>query len=116
MASQPPGGFDFNRPTIVSLLYLGGFLTGISAIVGVVLAHIWRGEAHEPWVASHYTYLIRTFWLGLAGFVIGAVLTVVLVGFLVMIGLSVWIIVRCVMSLSNAQKQAPMPDPETWTW
>ena len=35
---QPAGGFDLNRPTIVSLLYLSSFVFGVTAIVGVVLA------------------------------------------------------------------------------
>ena len=33
-------GFEFNQPTIISLLYLGSFVTGISGLVGVVLAHV----------------------------------------------------------------------------
>ncbi len=37
-----PGGFDLNHPTIISLLYLGSFITGITGIVGIVLAYIWR--------------------------------------------------------------------------
>ncbi len=39
-ATPVPSGFEFNRPTIVSLLYLGSFITGITAIIGVVLAYV----------------------------------------------------------------------------
>ena len=111
--ATPTGGFDLNRPTIIGLLYAASFLVGITGIVGVVLAYVWKGEAHEPWEATHYTYLIRTFWFGLAGFVIGAVLMIVLIGFLIMLATAVWVIVRTVMSLVNAQKRAPMTDPAT---
>jgi len=38
-------GFEFNHPTIISLLYLASCITGVTAIVGVVLAYVWRGEA-----------------------------------------------------------------------
>lgn len=31
-------GFEFNRPTIVALRYLGSAITGISGLVGLILA------------------------------------------------------------------------------
>lgn len=107
------GGFDMNRPTIIGLLYIASWLTGITGIIGVVLAYVWRGEAHQPWEATHYTYLIRTFWIGLLVSVIGAVLTIILIGIPILLAVAAWVIVRTVMSLINAQKRAPMPDPQT---
>lgn len=109
-----PGGFDFNYPTIVALLYLSSFVLGITAIVGVVLAYVWRGEAREPWEASHYQYLINTFWIGLIGSVVGFVLLLVVVGIVVLLGVMALVIVRSVLSLIRAQKHEPMPNPGTW--
>ena len=60
--SPPASGFDFNQPTIISLLYLASFILGVTVIVGVVLAYVWKGEAHAGWEESHYQYLINTFW------------------------------------------------------
>jgi uncharacterized membrane protein len=105
--------FDFNRPTIVALLYLVSPLVGITAIVGVVLAYVWRGEPHPDWEDSHYLYLIRTFWIGLLGSAICVVLMLVLIGFPLLAALAVLIIVRCVLALVNAQKRQPMPSPTT---
>ena len=62
---------------------------------------------------SHYTYLIRTFWFGLLGSVIGVVLSVVLIGIPIVIAVAVWVIIRSVVSLLKAQKHEPMPNPET---
>ena len=107
-------GFDANRPTIISLLYLSSFLLGITVIIGVVLAYVWKGEPQADWEASHYAYLIRTFWIGFFGSVISFILMIILIGFLLWIAVAVLVIVRCVLSLINAQKQAPMPNPETW--
>ena len=107
-------GFDFNRPTIISLLYLSSFVLGLTVIIGVVLAYVWKGEAHADWETSHYDYLIRTFWIGLIGSVISFVLMLVLIGFLLWIAVAVLVVVRSVLSLINAQKQMPMPNPETW--
>ncbi len=108
------GGFDLNRPTIVGLLYLGSFLVGITALVGVVLAYVWKGEEQAPWEVSHFQYLIGTFWIGLIGGVICAILMFVFIGFLLAVPLAALIIVRCVLSLVNAQKRLPMPNPDTW--
>lgn len=113
--SGPPAnnGFDTNRPTIVSLLYLASFVTGITGLVGIVLAHIWQGESDEPWMRSHYTYLIRTFWIGLIASVIAFVLSFVLIGLLLFPLIAVWFGVRSVLSMVRAQKREPMPEPET---
>ncbi|MEQ1687205.1 MAG: hypothetical protein ABL874_01385 [Sphingopyxis sp.] len=110
----PSGGFDLNHPTIISLLYLGGFVTGISGFVGLVLAFVWKGEAHDAWEDSHYQYLINTFWIGLAGSIIGVILTIVLIGVFILMAVAALVITRCVLSLINAQKRMPMPNPGSW--
>ncbi|QFT76651.1 hypothetical protein [Erythrobacter sp. THAF29] len=109
----PSSGFDFNQPTIISLLYLGSFLTGVSGLVGIVLAHVWQGENKEEWAASHFTYLIRTFWIGLVASIISIVLILVAIGFLLIPLVTIWFGVRSVLSLVKAQKREPMPDPDT---
>lgn len=113
---QPPatGGFDFNHPTIISLLYIASFVTGITGLVGIVLAHVWQGEqGRAAWEASHFTYLIRTFWIGFVAFLISGLLSIVLIGFLLIPLVAIWVGVRSVLSLVKAQKQEPMPDPQT---
>jgi uncharacterized membrane protein len=107
-------GFDFNHPTVISLLYLSSVVLGVTAIVGVVLAYVWKGETHAEWESSHYEYLIRTFWIALIGALVSVLLMIVLVGFLLMFATFVLVVVRCVLSLVNAQKRQPMPNPETW--
>lgn len=120
MASQLPAsgsGFDLNRPTVVALLYLGGFVTGVSALVGLILAYVWQGENQQGWMASHYRYLIRTFWIGLAwGLVaaIGSIITLGLLLFILFPLVSVWFIVRNVKLLLAAQRHEPIANVETW--
>ena len=115
--ARAPGtanSFDFNRPTVISLLYLSSCVLGVTALIGLVLAYVWKGEPHAEWETSHYAYLIRSFWLGLIGFGVGLVLAIVLIGFVVWVAVGVLIVVRSVLSLVNAQKQQPMPNPDTW--
>ena len=112
-AQQDSGSFDFNQPTIISLLYLSSFFLGITSIVGVVLAYVWKSEPRGDWEASHYQYLINTFWIGLIGGIVGLMLMIVLIGFLILPLVFVLVVVRCVLSLINAQKKRPMPNPGT---
>ena len=116
MTEQTPAnanGFDFNQPTVISLCFLASFVTGITGLVGIVLAHVWQGDNRENWAASHFTYLIRTFWFGFLASIVATVLTFLLIGFLLYPIIAVWVGVRSVMSLIKAQKQEPMPDPNT---
>jgi uncharacterized membrane protein len=114
MPSEQPGssgGFDLNQPTIISLLYLASFVVGITAIIGIVLAYVWKGSPKSDWEMSHYQYLINTFWIGLVGSLVSVMLMVVLIGFLLLPAVIVLVVIRCVMSLLNAQKHQPMPNP-----
>ena len=119
-AQEPPprpvtaSEFTFNRPTIVSLLYLSAPLLGITALIGVVLAYVWRAEPHEDWEASHYSYAITTFWLALIGTAVSLVLMLALIGFLTIIAVGVLALVRSVLSLLRAQRREAMPNPGTW--
>jgi len=112
--AQPAAtNFDLNHPTIISLLYLSSFVLGVTSIVGIVLAYVWKSEDHPDWQDSHFQYLINTFWIGLVGGFISFILMIVLIGFLMILAVAVLVIVRCVLSLINAQKQQPMPNPGT---
>lgn len=122
-ASQPPppgasqssasGGFDLNQPSIISLLYLSSLIFGATALIGVILAYIWRNEPKAEWEVSHYQYLINTFWIALVGFFVSFLLLFVLIGFLTFPAVLILIIVRNIFVLVNAQKQQPMPKPGT---
>ncbi|CAA9488956.1 MAG: hypothetical protein AVDCRST_MAG39-640 [uncultured Sphingomonadaceae bacterium] len=101
-----------NRPAIVAGLYLVGLLTGLPVLIGAVLALVWRGEAAD-WERSHYSYLLRTFGYGVLATIVGAILMVVLVGFLVMGAAWLWMLARSLASLVRALERRPMPEPRT---
>lgn len=98
---------------LIYILYLLGLLTGITVIIGVILAYINRGKV-MTYVETHYTWLIRTFWIGLLFSMVSLVLAVVLVGFLLMIATAVWAIVRIVIGLQRLSRREAIPDPESW--
>ncbi|QFT33776.1 hypothetical protein K1718_23170 [Roseibium porphyridii] len=105
-----PGG---KNATLVYILYLVNIIVPFTAIVGVIFAYLNRGKS-TGWVESHYTYQIRTFWIGLLFGIVSALLTIVLIGFLMIIAVLIWMIVRCIKGLQLAGRNEPVPNPETW--
>lgn len=99
---------------VVYFLYLAGFVIGISTLVGLVIAYMNRGKA-GGWVETHYTWAIRTFWIGLLYALIAVLLMIVGVGFLLAFAIVVWVIVRCIIGLQAAGRGEPIKNPESWT-
>jgi uncharacterized membrane protein len=77
--SQQPAMSSRQLALIVYILYFVAYFTGITALVGVIIAHIQVGSA-DPMLSTHYRFQIRTFWIGLLYVVIGTILTFAVVG------------------------------------
>lgn len=102
-----------NSANLIYILYLAGLITGITALIGVVMAYIYRADAPD-WVRSHYDFQIRTFWIAVLMSVVGMVLSVVVVGFLLLLFELVWLIARCVKGMQVIGRGEAHPDPESW--
>ncbi len=98
---------------VVYILYLAAYVVGITAVIGVIIAHVQVGTA-EPSVASHYRYQIRTFWVGLLYLVVGGILAYVLIGFIVLAWWFVWSLVRNIKGLLLLNNGQPIARPESW--
>ena len=98
---------------IVYILYLVGLLLGITGIIGVVMAYINRADAPE-WLAKHYQFQIRTFWIGGLYMFIGAVLSVLVIGYFILLFWLVWLIVRCVKGMKALDANEPPANPTGW--
>ncbi|MFC5584372.1 DUF4870 family protein [Nitratireductor kimnyeongensis] len=98
---------------VIYILYLVSFVIGISALVGIVLAYMNRGKA-SGWLETHYTWAIRTFWIGLLLGFASALLMIVGIGFLLMIALAIWVVVRCVIGLQAVGRREPIKNPQSW--
>ncbi|MGC8000290.1 hypothetical protein, partial [Salmonella enterica] len=98
-------------PAVAYALYLLGFATGgLTAIVGLIIAYAQR-EPAGAMARTHYTFLIRTFWMTIAWCLIGAVLfavgtplSFILIGlpllavaWLIWSLVAVWYAVRCIV-------------------
>jgi uncharacterized membrane protein len=100
---------------IIYVLYLASFLVGVTALVGVIMAYVYVGDAPEP-LKSHYRFQIRTFWIGMLYSLVGLLLALVVVGVVVWAFVAVWLIVRCVKGLKALDRGEPYPNAETWLW
>ena len=114
-------------PIVVYVLYLLGFTNGLTFLVGLIVAYVNR-ETAGPINASHYTFAIRTFWLSIWWFLIGAaligfgvVLLVLLIGIPMIVAggaiiaaISIWFVVRTIMGLAYVIKGEAYPRPRSW--
>ena len=120
-------GEDSVLPAAVYVLYIVGLFTGLTILVGLILAYLMKGTA-GPKAATHYAFLIRTVWISLALFVIGGLLTlfggilsIILIGIpalalgLFILGtVWIWFAVRCGVGLVYLGRGEAYPRPNTW--
>ena len=57
-----PGGANVR---LIYILYLASLVVGVTILIGLVIAYLNLREAIGTWAEGHYTYQIRTFWIGL---------------------------------------------------
>jgi uncharacterized membrane protein len=98
---------------VIYVLYLIGLVSGVTAIIGVVMAYIYKDDAPE-WLRTHYELQIRSFWIVILYCVVAGILTFILIGFLLFFVIAVWWIVRCVKGLKHLDQRSPYPGYQDW--
>ncbi|MCG6856917.1 MAG: hypothetical protein LJE67_02495 [Salaquimonas sp.] len=114
-AQSPDSWLDPGKTNIqlIYVLYLAGFVIGITPLIGIVIAYVNRGKA-GGWIETHYTWAIRTFWISFLGGIVSFILAFILIGFLMMIAVAIWVIVRCVVGLQAVGRNEPIANPQSW--
>ncbi len=97
MPVHVPDNSARNFTWITYAMYALGLFTGLAAVVGVIMAYAKRGEFTNTIYYDHMQYLIRTFWISLIGALLGILLMIILIGWIVLIAVTVWYIYRIVM-------------------
>ena len=119
-------------PSVIYGLYFIGPFTGfLTTLIGLIIAYAQRGGA-GPRMETHYTLLIRTFWLTLGWFlvglglvIVGGILSLVVIGIpafvlgLIILGvfgpvMLVWKYIRLVLGASYLARDEAYPRPMTW--
>jgi len=92
-------------------------LMTILGIIGVIVCYVKRDEARNTWVASHLTWLIRTFWWSflwdMIGLLILIVLGLILIGIPIAFGIwlltAIWVIYRVIRGYLLFKDSKPIP-------
>jgi uncharacterized membrane protein len=102
-----------NLVLTVYILNFVAYAVGITSLIGVIIAHVQVGTA-DPLLASHYRFLIRTFWVGLLYLVVGIVLSFVVVGFAVLLWWFIWSLIRNIKGILALNDNRPIANPTSW--
>ena len=81
---------------ITYILYFVSFVIGFTFIVAIIMNYLKKGEVEGTWLQSHNDWQIKTFWISLLGYIVGALLTVILVGFLILLVVFIWHVYRLI--------------------
>jgi uncharacterized membrane protein len=98
---------------IVYILYFVSYFTGITALIGVIIAHVQLASA-DALLSTHCRFQIRTFWIGLLYLAIGIILASVVVGIAVLFWWFVWSLVRNVKGVLALNDNKPIANPSSW--
>ena len=95
--------------TIIYALYAGGLLTGgLTALVAIIMNYVKRDEVRGTWLESHVEWQIKTFWLSLAGYVVGFITTFILIGFVILLIRFIWNMYRLIVGLIALTENRPV--------
>ena len=111
--SRPPMVSSNQLALIVYILYFASYFTGLTGLIGVIIAHVQIGTADEM-LRTHYQFQIRTFWIGVLYLAIGIILTFVVVGILVLLWWFIWSLVRNVKGVLALNENKPIANPASW--
>jgi uncharacterized membrane protein len=111
--SQQPMVSNTSTALIVYVLYFVAYFVGITAIIGVIIAHVQKGSG-DALVDSHYDFQIRTFWVGILYLVVGTILAWVLIGFIILAWWFIWSLIRNIKGILALNENRPIANPHSW--
>jgi len=101
--------------TIMYALFGAGIIVPFTTIAGVIVAYIQRRKYTDPLAQAHMRWIMRTFWFSMLWFVIGAIFSIVVIGYFVLIAAVVWYIYRTIKGYIRLTEGQPpvqsLPEP-----
>ncbi len=88
--------FDKNITKAVYVLQAITFLFGITAVAAVLVNYIKKEDVKGTWLASHFRWQIRTFWLCAALGVLGIFTYQAGIGVIILAGDMIWFMYRII--------------------
>ena len=113
LSPQRPVISNYGLVLTVYILYLVGFLTGITVLVGLTIAYLQRDKTDRI-SQSHFRFQIKTFWIGLLYFFVGFLTLHFGIGPLILLWYVIWTVIRCVKGLLALNMGEPIRNPNSW--
>jgi len=102
-----------STPKLIYIMFLANFIIPFLGIIAVVMAYINKDDA-PGWLQTHYQFQVRTFWIGFLFFCIGGLLSMIIIGYLVILFTVIWVVIRCVKGMKYLDAGQAYPNPTTW--
>ncbi len=100
---------------VLYALYAVYWLTGgVSVLVAIIINYIKRDDVAGTPYEIHFTWQIRTFWLGLAGHLIGIALFLLLIGIPILWAVAIWTLYRIIKGWLYLYDNKPLVNPRGW--
>lgn len=114
---RPPHRADDHNRVYLYIAYAcfaGGFVSGFTPVIGVIMAYVRRNEVRGTPYFDHCHFLIRTFWISLLGLLAAAVLTPILIGIPLLAAVCIWFLFRLIAGVMKLVDNKPL-NPYGWT-
>lgn len=98
--SQPNHQDQLRQYTLTMYgLYAVSIIVGFFSIIAIAMNYIKRNDAKDTWLASHFEWQLKTFWITFIGSVIGILLFSLLIGIPILFAVWIWFIYRIMKGL-----------------
>ncbi|MEX3814772.1 DUF4870 family protein [Paraburkholderia sp. BR13439] len=100
---------------VLYALYAVHWLTGgLTILVAIIINYVKRADVAGTPYEAHFEWQIRTFWMGVVGYAIGALLLVVVIGIPVLWAVSIWMLYRIIKGWLYLYDNKPFANPAGW--
>ncbi len=94
---------------IVYALQAASLFTGsLTLFAGIIINYVRKEDIQGSWLESHFRWQIKTFWYTLLWMVIGAVTTLFLIGWAILLAGSLWLTYRVIKVWIYLSEHRPM--------
>jgi uncharacterized membrane protein len=108
--NSPPEG-DLKKLTmLVYALQAASLFTGsLTLFAGVIINYVRMDDVKGSWIESHFLWQTKTFWYSLVWMVIGGVTIIFLIGWVILLAISIWMIYRIIKGWVYLGENRAMP-------
>jgi uncharacterized membrane protein len=89
------------------------FTGGISGLIALIIDYVKRPDTMGTPYEAHFHWQIRTFWMGLIGYLIGAALILLAIGVPIIAAVSIWMLYRIIKGWLYLYDNKPL-EPRAW--